>query len=702
MELCGSMLNKFLILILFTIPQCLRGQLLSTKDSLILNGDSVVVTATRSERMMGNITVPVTLINAKAIQQSGSTRLTDILKEQTGLTITSGFGAGIQLQGLNPDYTIILINGEPLVGRTAGVLDLNRIALGNIKKIEIVKGPSSSLYGSEAMAGVINIITDNTVSTPLQASLRYGSYNTKDVNINNTSYSKSLMYQGFYNYYSTDGYSIRPNSNNRVTTPINRLTTNQQLKYTLNSKTTLLLGTRLTDETIKSNIAVSNGGTTINSNGNEHNTDININGTLYYRFTSHLKTSFRTYVTNYISKQDLLTISGAPYNDLLNHLFKRIENQTDWAISKKLNGIFGIGAVWEGVKSSRYDNENQRKENTIQYGFTQWEWTPYDKLIIVGGIRFDKNATYASASSPKISLLYKINQHQKIRVSIGQGFKAPDFRQLYLDFTNAAAGNYSVFGSAQAQKVISQLNNLGQIGTLYNNYYLLKDLQPEASTGIHFSWEWTPHPKTFFSAQFFRNDIRNLIEVQQVGTYISGAQIFSYLNIGSAFTQGAEFELNQKINNEWSLSGGYQYLITGDKDQIAEIKAGKVYTRNANNVSARLTMSDYVGLPNVSKHKAQLKLNYANPLGFFANARIIYRSKWAVNNTNGNDVYDNGDDFAAGYYSLHIALGKEYQNGIAVQLGCDNVNNYVDAIHLPNLAGRTFYINFKYQIQHQH
>ena len=261
------------------------------------------------------------------------------------LTITSGFGTGIQLQGLNPDYTIILINGEPLVGRTAGVLDLNRIALGNIKKIEIVKGPSSSLYGSEAMAGVINIITDNTVSTPLQASLRYGSYNTKDVNINNTSYSKSLMYQGFYNYYSTDGYSIRPNSNNRVTTPINRLTTNQQLKYTLNSKTTLLLGTRLTDETIKSNIAVSNGGTTINSNGNEHNVDININGTLYYRFTSHLKTSFRTYVTNYISKQDLLTISGAPYNDLLNHLFKRIENQTDWAISKKLNGKIGRAHV---------------------------------------------------------------------------------------------------------------------------------------------------------------------------------------------------------------------------------------------------------------------------------------------------------------------------------------------------------------------
>jgi len=108
------------------------------KDTLESNGDSIVVTATRTERKLSNLTVPVTIINAKTIQQNGSLRLTDILKEQTGINLTSGFGAGIQLQGLNPDYTIILINGEPLVGRTAGVLDLNRIALGNIKNIEIV------------------------------------------------------------------------------------------------------------------------------------------------------------------------------------------------------------------------------------------------------------------------------------------------------------------------------------------------------------------------------------------------------------------------------------------------------------------------------------------------------------------------------------------------------------------------------------
>ena len=695
-------MNKLLFIFLFLSPflvsNALVAQSQNLKDTLFANGDSVVVTANRSERKLSNVTVPVTIINSKTIQQNGSLRLTDILQEQTGLTLTSGFGVGVQLQGLNPDYTIILINGEPLVGRTAGVLDLNRVALGNIKKIEIVKGPSSSLYGSEAMAGVINIITDASTSIPLLASLRYGTYNTLDASINNTLASKSLFYQGFYNYYTTDGYSIRPNSNNRVTTPITRLTTSQQFKYKLSDKTSLVFNTRLTDENIKSNIAVSNGGVTIYSNGEEHNTDVNLTGSLNHRFSDHLKTSFRSYLTNYVSNQDLLTLSGAPYTDLLNHLFQRVENQTDWTLSKNLSGIFGAGEVWEGVKSSRYDSEKVRKNNTIQYGFTQWEWTPIEKLILVGGVRFDQNANYASAWSPKLSMLYKINAQHKIKLSVGQGFKAPDFRQLYLDFTNAAAGNYSVFGSAEAQKVIGQLNSLGQIGALYSNYYQLKSLQPESSTGIHLSWDWTPNQKTFISTQIFRNDIKNLIQVQQVGAYMSGAQIFSYLNIGRAFTNGGEIETKYQLNHQWAISGGYQFIVTGDKDEIAQINAGTVYTRNALGVSSRLTMSDYVGLPNISKHKAQFKINYVTEDGFFANCRFVYRSKWAVNNTDGNQVYDTGDTFAKGYVSAFTSLGKNYKNGLSLQVGCDNVTNYVDASNLSNLPGRSFYFSIKYQL----
>ncbi len=677
----------------------LFAQLRFVKDTLEVNGDSVVVTATRTERKLSNLTVPVTIINAKTIQQNGALRLTDILKEQTGLNLTSGFGAGVQLQGLNPDYTIILINGEPLVGRTAGVLDLNRISLGNIKKIEIVKGPSSSLYGSEAMAGVINIITDASVGSPITMGLRYGTYHTIDANLETKLNTKQVQYQGFYNSYSTDGYSIRPNSNSRVTTPIDRYATTQQLKWSPSSNTSLLLNTRFTKEKIQNEIAVANNGVTIYSIGKEDINDLNLSATLNHRFSKALKTSVRTYSTTYDAVQNLLTINGLPYRDVLNHNFKRIENQTDWDVRKNLQVVIGFGAVWEGVKSSRYDSEKLRKQNEIQYAFTQWEWKPLEKLTLIGGVRFDKNTQFASAFSPKLSMLYKLNTQHQFRFSIGQGFKAPDFRQLFLDFTNAAAGSYSVFGSAQAQQVIAKLDALGQIGNLFPNYYLLKALKPEYSNGLHFTWDWKINTQSSISVQLFRNDIKNLIESQQVGTYISGAQIYSYLNIGRAFTTGFELEGQHKINTNWTLSGGYQYLQTGDKDQIAEIKSGTVYTKNSQGYSRLMKLSEYVGLPNTSKHKLQVKINYNSPKGYYLNVRAIYRSRWAVNNNNGNEVFDNGDVFASGYVALNSAAGKTFKNGIGVQVGMDNITNYIDAANLPNLPGRTFYTSIKYQLQ---
>src|SRR6185436_2317800 len=97
--------------------------------------DEVIITATRTERKLGNVAVPVQLINSKIIQQSGSVRLNDILQEQTGLFITSAgattsagggvFGNGVQIQGLSPDYTLILLDGEPIIGRQGGVIDLS-------------------------------------------------------------------------------------------------------------------------------------------------------------------------------------------------------------------------------------------------------------------------------------------------------------------------------------------------------------------------------------------------------------------------------------------------------------------------------------------------------------------------------------------------------------------------------------------------
>jgi outer membrane receptor for ferrienterochelin and colicins len=467
----------------------------------------------------------------------------------------------------------------------------------------------------------------------------------------------------------------------------------------ISSRTNFLLNTRFTNEQIQNEIAVSNNGVTIYSIGKEAINDINASASINHRFSKTLKTSLRTYATTYDAVQNLLTVNGLPYRDVLNHNFKRIENQTDWDLRNNLQAVFGVGAVWEGVKSSRYDSEKLRKQNDIQYAFTQWEWKPSEQFTLIGGVRFDKNTQFASAYSPKLSMLYKLNPQHQFRLSVGQGFKAPDFRQLFLDFTNAAAGSYSVFGSAQAQQVIAKLEALGQIGNLFPNYYLLKALKPEYSNGLHFTWDWKINTRSAVSVQLFRNDIKNLIESQQVGTYISGAQIYSYLNIGRAFTTGFELEGQHRFNANFTLSGGYQYLRTGDKDQIAEIKSGIVYTKNEQGYSRILKLNEYVGLPNTSKHKLQVKINYNSPKGYYLNVRAIYRSKWAVNNNNGNEVFDNGDVFASGYVAVNSAAGKTFKNGLSFQAGIDNISNYTDATNLPNLPGRTFYTSIKYQIQ---
>ena len=122
------------------------------KDSVstYTSKEQVVVTGTRNEVLLKDSPVRVEVIDKKQTVSTAMVNIGDLLREQSGMILTMGLGA---------DYTQILIDGQPMIGRVAGVLDLSRISVGNVERVEVVKGPMSSLYGSEALAGVINIIT---------------------------------------------------------------------------------------------------------------------------------------------------------------------------------------------------------------------------------------------------------------------------------------------------------------------------------------------------------------------------------------------------------------------------------------------------------------------------------------------------------------------------------------------------------------
>jgi outer membrane receptor for ferrienterochelin and colicins len=662
----------------------------------------LVVTATRSERRLGNLAVPVTVVSGKSIRQSGSLRLNDILGEQTGLFITEGFGRGVQMQGLSPDYTLILLDGEPLIGRMGGVLDLSRIAVGNIRKIEIVKGPSSSLYGSEALAGVVNIITDRTESRRFGTDLRYGRYNTWDASVEGATRVGRLSLNAFANLNATEGYSLLPNSVQKTVEPFRRTTQQVNAAYRIDDRTRLSLGFRNHLEDIRNTIVVQNLGTSLLSRGSEVNRDLNLTPVLSHTFNERVRTTLRGYLSRFSSEQvlDVSDAAGAGnYMDRFRQTFARIENQTDIEFHEGSNLTLGVGFLRESVRSNRYDSQETKRTNPVGYLFVQQEWRPIDRISLIGGLRFDHNGNYASVLSPKLALQYRFGERLKLNASVGRGFKAPDFRQLYLNFTNVAAGGYTVFGALVAADEVVMLKAAGQIDQILPSFSALADLKPETSTGLNLGLHFQPSEKWSFRSNLFRNDISNLILTDIIAYKSGGGQIFSYLNISRVLTQGSETEVSWRPSGTLTLSGGYQYLVTADKDVLERISSGQVFKRDgATGLSSRMARSDYAGLPGRSKHMANLKVFLESAdARWFSTIRLMYRSRWGTADLDGNGLINRPDEFARGFLQLNLSAGRSFGQGFRVMAGIDNVLNHRDPLNLPGLPGINPYLSVSFR-----
>jgi outer membrane receptor for ferrienterochelin and colicins len=659
--------------------------------------DEVIVTATRSPRLLSNIAIPASIVSAKTLYQSGSLRLSDILAEQTGIAVIDNFGKGIQMQGLSSEYTLILLNGEPLIGRTGGVLDLSRITIKGIKKIEIIKGPSSSLYGSEAMGGVINIITDQPGIRKSDLNLRYGRFNTVDGSFDIARRIHKLDVQISSDYNRSEGYSLKPNAMQQTVEPFWRSTQQISLSLPIADKWKFGLTARHNNTYIDNTISVLNGGNTIVSKGFEKSNEYNINPFIRRTISPKISTTFRGYFTGFIAIQELSVKDAlGGYDDEFKQQFNRIENQTDWHIRAQSNFNAGAGFIQENVRSNRYDSLSTKRENQIGYIFTQHEEKVTKKLTFIAGLRYDANKAYSSVLSPKAAFQYAYNEFISFNVSYGKGFKAPDFRQLYLNFTNVAAGSYSVFGASVAQdevKRLSDLNSIDQTTSMLNTVSVLK---PEVSGGFNAGVKVKFPHELNAQANFFRNDISNMIVTDVIAFKKSGGQIYSYFNLKQALTQGVELEASKRLRKSINIKVGYQYLYTADKQVLRTIKHGEVYQRSIENGAAtRMTVSDYGGLPYRSKHSANIKLNYENKSGFFTTIRLIYRGRWGTYDIDGNGLINREDEFAKGYMQANSSIGYSASKHWDIMLGVDNIFNYKDLLFLPGNPGRSGYINLQ-------
>ena len=672
--------------------------------------EEVVITATRTERKLGNVAVPVTLISKKTILSSGSLRLNDILQEQTGLVTTGGtgsnavgggiFGNGIQMQGLSPDHTMILLDGEPLIGRQGGVMDLSRFAIGNIKKIEIVKGPSSSLYGSEAMGGVVNIITEPVQGKSTSLSARSGSFGYTDMAASGNISGKKIGLYYFGNYNSSKGYDLDPKTIEKTLDPFYNITGQAKLLFNFSPATKLSISNRYFHANQESYYAVNS--KTINVGGTGKTSEFYVNPVLTHRFSENTQSQLRVAVSQYRFTQSLDSlVTKLPYYfDDFRQGFYRLENQSDFKLGKTVDLTIGGGYTVNTINTTRY---REPKQQEVWHTFIQSEWHFNTKGVIIGGLRYDHNTDFKARLSPKVAASYQVSPKFKLNASVGSGFKAPDFRQLYLNFTNNAGQGYSIYGAGEfSVAALEQQKQDGLIAGILPEAYLIQTLQPEISTGINAGFSYLPFTKLKVDVNLFRNDIDNLINYIPVGVNNNSSSIFSYININRAFTQGIESNLTYYFK-DFEISGGYQYLISGDKDLISKIEKGEVFGRDNPLGSARLmTKDDYEGLYNRSRHTAQWKIFYSNPVnGWGGSVRGIYRSRFGVLDLDGNGFSNMQEEFAEGMLQVNATISKQFKKKITAQIGANNLLNQINARWMPNIPGTNWFISLQIHFSHK-
>lgn len=697
-------LSTILAFLLPALPAFAQGDTLFNRTL-----DEVIITATRTERKLSNVAVPVILVNQQAIRLSGSLRLNDILQEQTGLFVTSGtgsnavgggvFGNGVQLQGLSPDHTLILLDGEPLIGRQGGVMDLSRFAVGNIRKVEIVKGPSSSLYGSEAMGGVINIITAPGQGRQFQAGIRSGSFLNTDLYASgNEAWDKGSVYY-FFNRNSSRGYELDKNTPEKTLDPYYNYTGHVKYTQRFGANTRMVLNVRSFYGHQDSRYAINS--PSINVGGNGITEDVTVNPVFIRRFDNRWQTSLRLVGSYYRFAQQLDSLSNGKeyYADRFRQGFYRAENQTDFAWNENNTLTAGGGFTLQTVNTTRY---RRVQDQQMWHAFAQHEWKGLHHLTVISGLRYDYNTDFAARLSPKLALQYTASEKWSFSGSYGAGFKAPDFRQLYLSFVNNAAEGYSIYGSSEfSLELLQRQQSLGLIAAILPAASQITTLQPEVSDGFNLGGRFTPAEKIRAEFNLFRNDVRNLINYIPVATNANGTSVFSYLNINRAYTQGGEFNLCIKPLPGITISAGYQYLETADKDLLRRVQNKEIYGRDEANGPARLmTRRDYSGLLNRSRHMANLRLFWEEKdSDWNGSLRLVYRSRFGVNDRDGNGFANMEEEFAPGLLQVNLTAGYRLTKSWQFQAGVNNLLNDVNPRFVPNLPGINWFLGVNYSFK---
>lgn len=656
----------------------------------------IVVTATRTEKDLLNITIPMSTYVKDEIKLVDAKKLDELLLELTDIPLVDDHGRGIQLQGLDQDYTLILVNGEPMVNRTGGILDISRLSIGNVSRIEIVRGPNSSIYGSNALAGVVNLITEEPLNqTEANLYSKYASFNTYDLmgEFKQILFDDRFSFTLFGHRHKTDGFKLNPSSVGKTIPSLTYHSFQLETFYKLTSKSKIRFSVRANLEDEYNNYLAKSD--TINSENNVRD----ISSYLFYKSTLNeiFNYEFRAYFSNFETvTNDRYLSTGEIYDEykFSQNIFKT-ELQTNLLLAS--NQFITIGGGFWTEKASSVRISGGAERSTIFYLYAQDDFTLFDKINFIGSIRIDDHSEYPIQLIPKVSASFQIVPKLVVRASVGTGFKAPNFEELYLDWTNPMAG-YSVFGRTYVSKGLKKLAEQGQIAEFLISPDSLPTLEPEKSLSFDFGLNYSTN-KLFFKVNFFRNNVTNLIDFLPVAIKTNWQRLHTYQNLRKIYTQGVETSVEIEILEYLKTNLSYQFLLTGDKDVIEKINQGKLFKRDAFGNDIRVSLSDYGGLFNRPIHSANIRLIYQNnKMQLYSTLRVNLKGKYGFKDINSNMILDDEKEYAPGYAIVNWNISKELFHHFKFTFGVNNIFDKKDTRLLAVYPGRSFYfsVNLNY------
>jgi outer membrane receptor for ferrienterochelin and colicins len=406
-------------------------------QSTVEDLESVVVTGTRTERKLKETPVLTQSVSTVRLSERGFTSVREALElEVPGLDFNRSQTPqkpAITFQGMDAKYTLVLVDGERIAGEANGNIDFNRLNLSNVDHIEVVRGASSVLYGSNAIGGVINIITKKPIAPFETAVMAKYSKHNEITSQGFVSFKREYLASTTgLSYTQTDGYDLTPQ------TPYERTAD----KLRCGSVSQKIVFYPISNLTVTSS------------------------GEMYYNrlYTTHVKPADSCYIaaggyinaTYRINDSDRLQLSYAAddyssYKILVNNSNKYVRTSYDILQSAKFNCTFGTeyGTFISGIEYlpenllSTYTGSTIRKSNEM-VAFAQNEYRISSSVYSIAGIRATRHSKYGFNIVPKIALMIK-HEPFVFRISYGQGYRSPSLKEMYYNFNHF--GMFDVLGN---------------------------------------------------------------------------------------------------------------------------------------------------------------------------------------------------------------------------------------------------------------